>query len=116
MDPNLEPSFEFYKPNSLGDSETRTSLEWTRLILQVALVLVTVSGNLLVIISTVVVKVRVRHPRNYLIVSVALADLLVGSFVLPLKIIVTENSDNWKSGRVTCYIWILDTLPPVPIS
>jgi len=91
--------------NPLEHCETRAVIVWLRLIVEVIFLLVTVTGNFLVILSIFVVK-ALRQPRNYLILSLAVADLLVGLVIVPFKINLTENCENWTSGSFSCYIWI----------
>lgn len=66
---------------------------------------VTVMGNTLVVIAVCVVK-KLRQPSNYLLVSLAVADLSVAIVVMPLVIVTDLTGGKWLFGEVFCNIFI----------
>ncbi|KAM9497203.1 trace amine-associated receptor 13c-like [Clarias gariepinus] len=70
-----------------------------------AVVLLTVCGNLLVIISVFHFK-QLHTPTNMFVLSLAVSDFLVGIFAMPLMLIWTIES-CWIFGRVLCTIYWL---------
>jgi len=66
--------------------------------------LIVTFGNILVI-SAVKISSKLRGPTNTIIVSLAVADLLLGVLVLPLSA-VYEVIDSWVFGRHLCFIWL----------
>ncbi|XP_057707251.1 alpha-1B adrenergic receptor-like isoform X2 [Corythoichthys intestinalis] len=62
-----------------------------------------IAGNILVILS-VVCNRHLRTPTNYFIINLAIADLLLGTTVLPVSAIL-EILDRWVFGRIFCDIW-----------
>ncbi len=66
--------------------------------------LVTILGNALVIVA--VAKERyLRKVTNYFIVSLALADLVIGSLVMPFSIFMELSSHVWIFGQDWCDVW-----------
>nr|XP_043905147.1 trace amine-associated receptor 4-like [Solea senegalensis] len=59
-------------------------------------------GNLLVVISIVYFK-QLHTPTNFLMLSLAVADLLVGLLVVPFSIIIVVSS-YWRSHYVLCKV------------
>lgn len=69
------------------------------------LTFLTICGNLLVVISVCVVK-KLKQPSNYLIVSLALADLSVAVAVMPFVSITDLIGGQWIFGQVFCNVFI----------
>ncbi|KAK7901170.1 hypothetical protein WMY93_017939 [Mugilogobius chulae] len=69
------------------------------------LTLSTICGNLLVVISVCFVK-KLRQPSNYLIVSLALADLSVALAVMPFVSITDLIGGQWVFGQFFCNVFI----------
>ncbi|XP_072036175.1 D(2) dopamine receptor A-like [Amphiura filiformis] len=81
-----------------------------RVILLPILIVIGVVGNLLVCIA-VWKTPKIRKVVNYFIVSLAVADLLVCTIVLPLAIHQEFNDIKWKLERWVCHMWVtLDVL------
>ncbi|KAG1970686.1 5-hydroxytryptamine receptor 7 [Pimephales promelas] len=66
---------------------------------------VTVMGNTLVVIAVCVVK-KLRQPSNYLLVSLAIADLSVAVVVMPFAIVTDLTGGVWLFGEVFCNVFI----------
>lgn len=69
------------------------------------LTLSTICGNLLVVISVCFVK-KLRQPSNYLIVSLAVADLSVALAVMPFVSITDLIGGRWIFGQFFCNVFI----------
>lgn len=85
-----------------------TNIEWPHsLVILVPTALLTLGcilGNLLVILAVLQVH-KLRTPSNYLIMSLALSDLLVGLVVMPLAI-KYELLGVWVLGQTACSMWV----------
>ncbi|XP_052863685.1 probable G-protein coupled receptor No18 [Anopheles cruzii] len=90
----------------------RACLSWKKLILVALfclLIVITVVGNTLVILSVLTTR-RLRTVTNCFVMSLAVADWLVGIFVMPPAVIVFVV-ESWQLGWILCDIWIsLDVL------
>uniref|UniRef100_A0A915P060 G-protein coupled receptors family 1 profile domain-containing protein n=1 Tax=Meloidogyne floridensis TaxID=298350 RepID=A0A915P060_9BILA len=70
----------------------------------IILILATVLGNILVVLSVCLYK-RMRTFTNLLLTSLATADLLVGLLIMPLALLDLLHAHSWPLGIVTCRIW-----------
>ncbi|XP_053284999.1 alpha-1A adrenergic receptor [Pleuronectes platessa] len=68
-----------------------------------AFIVFAIAGNILVILA-VVCNRHLRTPTNYFIINLAIADLLLGTTVLPVSATL-EILDYWVFGRIFCDIW-----------
>ncbi|XP_014207573.1 5-hydroxytryptamine receptor 2A-like [Copidosoma floridanum] len=67
------------------------------------LILITVVGNIFVIVAIMMEK-NLQSVANYLIVSLAVADLMVACLVMPLGA-VSEIRSGWTLGPMLCDLW-----------
>lgn len=65
---------------------------------------ITVAGNILVI-AAVSKELYLRTVTNYFIVSLAVADLMVGSIVMPFAITMEMTGQVWLFGPEWCDMW-----------
>jgi 5-hydroxytryptamine receptor 1 len=99
-------SFEvkFYN-SSLGITLALSELEAATTALVLTLViLVTLVGNILVVLSVFRYK-PLRIAQNFYLVSLAVADLTVALFVLPFSVIY-QVTGRWKFGTKLCKMWL----------
>lgn len=84
-----------------------TEPEWNNLLVGVILIaisLTTIFGNLLVICA--VKRERIlKTATNYYIISLAVADLLVGLVVMPFNSLNEMTNNFWFFGEVWCDLW-----------
>ena len=106
---------------SVNDTTTATTTEphhslayptWGAVLIIIACTLIilgTIVGNVLVCIAVSIVK-KLQTPSNLLIVSLAVADLLVAIAVMPLAL-VYKLMGVWRLGQELCDMWTsLDVL------
>ncbi|KAA0191668.1 hypothetical protein HAZT_HAZT007801 [Hyalella azteca] len=65
--------------------------------------LLTIAGNTLVLLAVFMSR-SLRSSTHYLIVNLAVADLLLGIAVLPFSIVL-EVSGSWMFGAIFCDVW-----------
>ncbi|XP_023204016.1 trace amine-associated receptor 1-like [Xiphophorus maculatus] len=86
--------------NESAELDGQTVTSYALNIVAVSLSILIIYGNLLVIISVVYFK-QLHTPTNYLILSLAVTDLLLGSLVLPFSTILSLSS-CWNSSYLLC--------------
>nr|ASA47152.1 tyramine receptor [Nilaparvata lugens] len=82
-------------------------LEWQQLCLITLFfifIVVTVVGNTLIIVAVVTTR-RLRTVTNCFVMSLAVADWLVGIFVMPVAV-AYHIMGSWEMGRILCDVWI----------
>ena len=94
-----------------GNSTVSVKLQFASIVASATfstlILLLTLVGNSLVCFSVYYFP-RLRKPTNYLIVSLAVSDLLVGAFSLPFRIAQTVNGDKFPEslGYAGCRFWL----------
>ncbi|NWY64620.1 HRH4 protein, partial [Erithacus rubecula] len=74
-------------------------------LLMVLLCLVTILGNILVILAFIMDK-NLRHRSNYFFLNLAVSDFAVGVFCMPLYIPYSLTG-KWHLGRGICKLWLV---------
>ncbi|XP_063706203.1 probable G-protein coupled receptor No18 [Culicoides brevitarsis] len=87
-------------------------MHWSEIVLIICFclfIIITVIGNTLVILSVITTR-RLRTVTNCFVMSLAVADWLVGLFVMPPAVLLYVTG-TWGLGWILCDIWIsLDVL------
>ncbi|KAM4529229.1 trace amine-associated receptor 1-like [Fundulus diaphanus] len=86
--------------NESAELQQQTVTFYALSVVVVTLSLLIICGNLLVIVSVIYFK-QLHTPTNYLILSLAVTDLLVGALVLPFSTILSMSS-CWYSSYLLC--------------
>lgn len=93
--------------NSLANIQgPGTQFSWTHVVVALVLsftIIGTIIGNSLVCIAVLFVK-KLQTPSNFLIVSLAVSDLFVALFVMPLALLY-ELTKQWQLGDELCDAW-----------
>ncbi|XP_066569462.1 trace amine-associated receptor 13c-like [Amia ocellicauda] len=110
-----EVQYCFQSSNSSCPKEVRpTAVYVVMYISAAAVVMLTMCGNLMVIISISHFK-QLHTPTNLLVLSLAVADLLVGVIVMPFQLIILIES-CWYFGHLFCTIYNLVKSVPTCVS
>ncbi|XP_028258922.1 5-hydroxytryptamine receptor 2B [Parambassis ranga] len=89
--------------------EPEGQLKWASL-LMVIVIIPTIAGNILVILA-VSLERKLQNATNYFLMSLAVADLLVGLLVMPIALITVLYNSVWPLPDFLCPIWLfLDVL------
>uniref|UniRef100_A0A914GSG5 G-protein coupled receptors family 1 profile domain-containing protein n=1 Tax=Globodera rostochiensis TaxID=31243 RepID=A0A914GSG5_GLORO len=97
----------FVSQNSSADFMPPNTVHWRHplvALLFICFCCMTIFGNCLVVLA-VFTKKYLRNPTGYLIVSLAVADLIVGLVVMPLNSLFEMSRHVWLLGLITCDIW-----------
>ncbi|KAM9126931.1 5-hydroxytryptamine receptor 2C [Pangshura tecta] len=82
---------------------------WPALLILV-IILLTIGGNILVIMAVSLEK-KLQNATNYFLMSLAVADMLVGILVMPVSLITILYDSAWPLPKQLCPVWIsLDVL------
>lgn len=89
-----------------GDWESPYSLTFivTIAVLMFILAVVTVLGNLMVLLSFYVDK-NIRTPSNLFIFSLAVSDLIIGFEGFPFYSVYVLQGEKWPLGWFLCDLW-----------
>ncbi|XP_018586309.1 5-hydroxytryptamine receptor 2B-like [Scleropages formosus] len=86
-----------------------SELRWASLLIIIVIV-PTVGGNILVILA-VSLERKLQNATNYFLMSLAVADLLVGLLVMPIALVTVLYNSGWPLPEFLCPIWLfLDVL------
>lgn len=94
---------------SVTSFTTRDMIEKSQFIVEALIlgliILITFVGNILVCLSVIKVR-KLRHPSNYLLISLAISDLCVACIVMPFGLYQSIN-DKWQLGRLLCNVYVV---------
>ncbi|XP_053177865.1 5-hydroxytryptamine receptor 2B isoform X2 [Scomber japonicus] len=95
--------------NSSRSEESGVQLKWAALLI-VMVIIPTIGGNILVILA-VSLERKLQNATNYFLMSLAVADLLVGLLVMPIALVTVLYNSGWPLPDFLCPIWLfLDVL------
>ncbi|XP_006887867.1 PREDICTED: 5-hydroxytryptamine receptor 2A-like [Elephantulus edwardii] len=82
---------------------------WSALLTTVVIIL-TIAGNILVIMAVSLEK-KLQNATNYFLMSLAIADMLLGFLVMPVSTLTILYGYRWPLPSKLCAVWIyLDVL------
>lgn len=97
------------KEMKLVAEEQGTKVHWAALLIFMVII-PTIGGNILVILAVSLEK-RLQYATNYFLMSLAVADLLVGLFVMPIALLTIMFEATWPLPLALCPAWLfLDVL------
>ncbi|XP_057181991.1 5-hydroxytryptamine receptor 2B [Triplophysa rosa] len=90
-------------------SQSGDRLCWAALLI-VLVIIPTIGGNILVILA-VSLERKLQNATNFFLMSLAVADLLVGVLVMPIALVTVLFHSRWPLPDFLCPIWLfLDVL------
>ncbi|XP_066497108.1 5-hydroxytryptamine receptor 2A [Hoplias malabaricus] len=93
----------------MGQASEVGQKNWAALLI-LAAVVITVTGNILVIMA-VSLERKLQNATNYFLMSLAVADMLLGLLVMPVSMVTILYGYSWPLPAVLCPVWIyLDVL------
>uniref|UniRef100_G1N7R3 5-hydroxytryptamine receptor 2B n=1 Tax=Meleagris gallopavo TaxID=9103 RepID=G1N7R3_MELGA len=91
------------------NDEQGNKVHWAALLI-LLVIIPTIGGNILVILAVSLEK-KLQYATNYFLTSLAVADLLVGLFVMPIALLIILFDNAWPFPTALCPIWLfLDVL------
>ncbi|XP_017269016.1 5-hydroxytryptamine receptor 2B [Kryptolebias marmoratus] len=100
---------QFINNSSHSSEAPEIQLKWAALLI-VMVIIPTIGGNILVILA-VSLERKLQNATNYFLMSLAVADLLVGLLVMPIALITVLYNSRWPLPDFLCPIWLfLDVL------
>lgn len=97
--------------NTLGEeldvevwSGTDAALVAVKALIMCTIIIVSVLGNVLVVVSVALHR-RLHTTANYLLVSLATADMLVALFAMTFNASVELSGGHWMFGSIMCDLW-----------
>ncbi|XP_066562501.1 5-hydroxytryptamine receptor 2A-like [Amia ocellicauda] len=79
-------------------------------LLTIIVIILTIAGNILVILAVSLEK-KLQNATNYFLMSLAIADMLLGFLVMPVSMLTILYGYIWPLPSILCPIWIyLDVL------
>ncbi|XP_067850729.1 5-hydroxytryptamine receptor 2B isoform X1 [Heptranchias perlo] len=95
--------------NFLKGDQSKDGLQWAALLI-LLVIIPTIGGNILVILAVSLEK-KLQNATNYFLMSLAVADMLVGFLVMPIALLNILFNSEWPLASEVCPVWIfLDVL------
>ncbi|XP_004451469.2 5-hydroxytryptamine receptor 2B isoform X1 [Dasypus novemcinctus] len=86
------------------DEEQGNKPRWAALLI-LMVIIPTIGGNILVILAVSLEK-KLQYATNYFLMSLAVADLLVGLFVMPIALLTIMFEAMWPLPTALCPAWL----------
>ncbi|GMT08566.1 hypothetical protein PENTCL1PPCAC_30740, partial [Pristionchus entomophagus] len=92
-----------------GVASGEVKRQWLFLLLGIVPI-ICISGNVMVMLAVWTTK-SLQTPTNHLLVSLAVADCIVGAFVMPFSIYLSINDLKWFLSLPVCHLFcVLDVM------